>query len=341
MRAVVIADNGSPDVLRVEERPDPQPGAGSVLVRVRAAGVNFADVMARMGLYPDAPDLPFVPGYEIAGEVEAVGEGVEGLEPGDRVAGGTRFGGYAELAVTPASALVEVPEDWSFEEAAALPVVYATAYAGLVSFGNVRAGERVLVHAAAGGVGIAAVQIAKLLGAEVFGTASPAKHDAIRGFGVDHAIDYRGKDFVEEVRRITAADEALDLVLDGIGGRSWKQSYSLLRPGGRLVCFGAATVVGGETRNRAKAALALLRTPYFQPLKLASESKSVIGLNMLRLWDARGDLEEFVEPLSQWAAQGLIRPVIDGSFPLERAADAHRVLQDRKNVGKVVLTMDG
>ena len=339
MRAVVIAENGGPDVLRVQERPDPRPSAGEVLVRVRAAGINFADVMARMGLYQDAPDLPFVPGYEIAGEIEAVGDGVEGLEPGDRVAGGTRFNGYAELAVTPASAVVELPEDWSFEEGAALPVVYATAYAGLVTFGNVRAGERVLVHAAAGGVGVSAVQIAKLLGAEVFGTASASKHDAIREIGVDHPIDYREKDFTDEVRRITGEKESLDLVLDAIGGRSWKQSYSLLRPGGRLVCFGAAAVVGGEKRNLAKAAAALARTPRFNPIKMASESKTVVGLNMLRLWDSRGNLDEFIEPLTQWAAQGLIRPVIADSFPLERAGDAHRVLQERRNVGKVVLTL--
>jgi len=339
VRAVVLAEKGNPEVLRVEERPDPELRPGCVRVRVRAAGVNFADVMARMGLYPDAPELPFVPGYEIAGEIDAVGEGVEGLEPGDRVAGGTRFGGYAERAVTPASAVVEIPPDWSFEEGAALPVVYATAYAGLVSFGNVRAGERVLIHAAAGGVGIAAVQIAKLLGAEAFGTASPEKHDALRGFGLDHAIDYRGKDFVDEIRRVSGEAEPLDLVLDGIGGRSWKQSFSLLRPGGRLVCFGAATLVGGEKRNLPRAAAALARTPRFNPIKLASDSKAVIGLNMLRLWDSRGDLEEFVEPLSQWAAQGLIKPVIAGTFPLERAPDAHRMLQDRKNVGKVVLTL--
>ena len=335
----MISENGGPDVLRVEQRPDPQPGPGEVLVRVRAAGVNFADVMGRLGLYPDAPSLPFVPGYEIAGEIEAVGEGVEGLEVGDRVAGGTRFGGYAELAATPASAVVELPEDWSFEEGAALPVVYATAYAGLVSFGNVRPAERVLIHAAAGGVGTSAVQIAKLLGAEVFGTASSSKHDVLRAQGVDHPIDYREKDFVDEIRGITGEDEPLDLVLDAIGGRSWKRSYSLLRAGGRLVCFGASSVATGERRNLAKAAAAMARTPRFNPIKLASESKAVIGLNMLRLWDSRGNLDEFVEPLSQWAAQGLIRPVIDESFPLERAADAHRRLQDRENVGKVVLTL--
>ena len=335
----MIPETGPPEVLRVEERPEPELEPGCVRVRVHAAGVNFADVMARMGLYQDAPSLPFVPGYEIAGEIEAVGEGVEGLEPGDRVAGGTRFGGYAEVVNTPASAVVELPDDWSYEEGAALPVVYATAYAALVSYGNVRAGERVLVHAAAGGVGIAAVQIAKLLGAEVFGTASPEKHDAIRELGVDHPIDYRSKDFVDEVRRITGEEEPLDLALDAIGGRSWKQSYSLLRAGGRLVCFGAAALVEGEKRSLLKAGRTLLRTPLLPPTKLATDSKSVIGLNMLRLWDARGSLDEFVEPLSQWAAQGLIRPVVAASFPLESAAEAHRMLQDRKNVGKVVLTV--
>jgi NADPH:quinone reductase-like Zn-dependent oxidoreductase len=295
--------------------------------------------MARMGLYPDAPKVPFVPGYEIAGDVEAVGEGVTGFEVGDRVAGGCRFGGYSELVAARPSELVALPEGWSYSQGAALPVVYATAYAGLVAFGNLQRGDRVLVHAAAGGVGIAATQIAKLLGAEVFGTASPEKHEAIRSFGVDHAIDYRSKDFVEEVRRIAGEEEPLDLVLDGIGGRSWKQSYSLLHPGGRLVCFGASAVVGGEKRNVVKAAATLARTPRFNPLKLASESKSVIGLNMLRLLDTKESLEEYVEPLVQWAEQGLIEPIVDAEFPLERAADAHRRLQDRKNVGKVVLTL--
>lgn len=339
MRAVVIAANGGPEVLQVQDRPDPRPSSGQVVVRVRAAGVNFADVMARMGLYPDAPDKPFVPGYEIAGEVAEVGTGVEHLEVGDRVAGASRFNGYAELVAARESDLVEIPADWSFAEGAALPVVYGTAYAGLVAFGNVRAGERVLVHAAAGGVGIAATQIAKLLAAEVYGTASPEKHDACRGFGLDHPVDYRGKDFVEEVRRISGEKEPLDLVLDGIGGKSWKKSYSLLRPGGRLVCFGAAGLVAGEKRNVVKALGELARTGRFNPLKMASDSKTVIGLNMLRLWDSRGNLDDLIEPLTQWADQGLIRPVIDGEFPLERAGDAHRVLQERKNVGKVVLTM--
>jgi NADPH:quinone reductase-like Zn-dependent oxidoreductase len=267
------------------------------------------------------------------------GEGVEGFAPGDRVMGGCRFGGYAEVVSAGEPGVFPLPEDWSYEEGASFPIVYATAYAALVSFGGLRAGERVLIQAAARGVGIAATQIAKLLGAEIYGTASAGKHDAIRAFGVDHPIDYHDKKVPDEVRRISGEGQPLDIVLDAIGGRSWRDGYKLLRPGGRLVAFGASAVVTGEKRNYARAAKALLRTPWFQPLKLASDSKTVVGLNMLRLWDARGSLEEYSEPLTQWVEQGLIRPVVAQTFPLERVAEAHRFLQDCKNVGKVVLTV--
>lgn len=339
MRAVLIEKHGPPESLALREQPEPSLAPGRVLVRVRAAGINFADVQARMGLYPDAPDLPFVPGYEFGGDVQEVGEGVEDFSPGDRVMGPCRFGGYAEIASAKAADLIRLPDDWAYEEGASFPIVYATAYAGLVSFGGLRSGDRLLIQAAAGGVGIAATQIAKLLGAEVFGTASASKHDAIRSFGVDHPIDYRSEDFAAEVRRITEEDAPLDLIMDAVGGKSWREGYKLLRPGGRLVVFGASSVVTGDKRNYAKAARALVRTPFFNPIRMASDSKTVIGLNMLRLWDSRGSTEEWIEPLSQWLQQGLLKPVVAQAFPLERAADAHRFIQERKNVGKVVLTM--
>ena len=239
MRALVITKAGPPEVLKVEERPEPEPGPDQVKVRVRAAGINFADVMARQGLYPDAPKPPSVVGYEFAGE----------LESGERVLGGCRFGGYAEYVVTDRANVMPLPDDWSFEEGAAMPVNYATAYAGLVRYGNVQEGERVLLHAAAGGVGIAATQVAKLRGAEVYGTASASKHEAIRGFGVDHPIDYRNEDFVKEVRRIAGDKQPLDLVMDAVGGASFGKSFSLLRPGGRLVAFGASAFASGEQRQ--------------------------------------------------------------------------------------------
>jgi NADPH:quinone reductase-like Zn-dependent oxidoreductase len=337
MRALVITEHGPPEVLRVQERHDPEPGPGDVRVRVRAAGINFADLLARVGLYPEGPKPPCVVGYEIAGEVESLGEGVDGVAVGQRVMGGCRFGGYAELAVTRAEGLVPLPDDWSFVEGAALPVNYATAYAGLLRYGGLREGERVLIQAAAGGVGIAATQIAKLVGAEVFGTASPAKHEAIRGFGVDHPIDYRTHDFVDEVRRVAGEEQPLDLVFDAIGGRSFRQSFSLLRAGGRLVCFGASEVQAGERRSPLRAVRVLAQMPRFKPLKLMRESKSVIGLNMLTLWDAKQSLDEYVQPLAGWIEDGGIRPVVSESFPLARGPEAHRFVHERRNVGKVVL----
>jgi NADPH:quinone reductase-like Zn-dependent oxidoreductase len=325
----------------VQERPDPdRPGRGQVQVRVRAAGINFADLMARSGLYSEAPKPPCVVGYEFAGDVEAVGEEVDGLSPGDRVLGGARFGSYAELVNTDARQVIALPEQWTYEQGAATPVTYATAYAGLIRYGGLQPGERVLVQAAAGGVGIAATQIAKLAGAaEVFGTSSASKHDEIRRLGVDNPIDYRQRDFVKEVRRIAGEERPLDLVFDAVGGNSFRKSFSLLRTGGRLVCFGASAFQAGERRSIPRAVKALAQTPRFNPLKLMRDSKSVIGLNMLALLDAKGTLEEYVEPLRKWMDAGSIEPVVAEAFPIERGAEAHRYMHERKNVGKVVLTL--
>src|SRR5262245_21059177 len=239
MRAVVQTGVGGPEVLQVQERPDPEAGPGEVRVAVKAAGVNFAETMARMGLYPDAPKPPCVLGYEVAGEVESVGEGVDSLKVGDRVMAGIRFGGHAELVAVPAEQVLSFPEGWSFEQATAVPVNYATAYAALITMGGLKEGERVLIHAAAGGVGPAAVQIAKSVGAEVFGTSSAAKHDAVKTQGAHHTIDYRTEDFEAEVRRITGG-EGLDLIIDATGPTNFRKDYRLLRQGGRLVMYGAS-----------------------------------------------------------------------------------------------------
>jgi NADPH:quinone reductase-like Zn-dependent oxidoreductase len=331
MRAVVITRHGPPEVLEVQERPAPdRPLGGQVLIDVKAAGINFADTMARMGMYPDAPKPPCVVGYEVAGEVVAVGAGVDGLEEGDRVLAGTRFGGYVEQVVVKAADAVKLPDELSFEQGAAIPVNYATAWAALLRFGSLQAGERVLIHAAAGGVGTAATQIAKRAGAEVWGTASPGKHDAIRGFGVDHPVDYTHRGWERDV-------PPLDLVLDAIGGRSFRTGYDLLRPGGRLVCFGASAVTSGEKRNVATALKTVVSMPRFNLIKQMSQSKSVIGLNMLRLWDDAGTLDPWIGPLRELLDDGTVQPVVAEAFSFDRAPDAHRMLAERRNVGKVVL----
>jgi NADPH:quinone reductase-like Zn-dependent oxidoreductase len=193
----------------------------------------------------------------------------------------------------------------------------------------------VLVHMAAGGVGIAALQILRTLGAEAIGTASASKHDAIRAQGAAHAIDYRNEDVAAEVKRITGG-RGLDVVLDALG--EFRQSYKLLRAGGRLVVYGASNIASGDRRNILRAGREVARMPRFNPLRLMSHSKAVIGLNLLTLWDDRGSLEEITSPLAEMLEQGALNPVVAESFPFDRAADAHRFIQERKNIGKVVLT---
>jgi NADPH:quinone reductase-like Zn-dependent oxidoreductase len=341
MRAVVITKHGGPEVLQVEDRPDPPVGPGEVRIAVKAAGINFADTVARVGLYPDSPPIPCVVGYEVAGEIESVGEGVQGRKPGDRVLAGTRFNGYAELVTVRADMAYPLPKKLSFEEGAAFPVNYATAQAGLVVMGGLEIGERVLIHAAAGGVGIAATQVANVRGAEVFGTASASKHDAIREQGVDHPIDYRTKDFAEEVMRITGG-EGVDVILDALGPSSFRKGYRILRPGGRLIMFGASEVQTGERRDLLAAARTALKTPlatmpWWKSIGVINENKGVFGLNMLHWWDKEGSLDRVIQPLLPQLDEGRLRPVVAEAFPFEQAPEAHRFIAERRNVGKVVL----
>lgn len=332
MRAVVITRHGDPSVLQVQQRPDPPPpGPGQLRIDVRAAGVNFADHLARVGLYPDAPKLPAVVGYEVAGTVTAVGDGVDPGRVGERVLAGTRFGGYAEIVNVTAADSVVLPDAVSFEQGAAVPVNYATAWAGLHGYGSLRAGERVLIHAAAGGVGIAAIQFAKAAGAVIHGTASPGKHQKLAELGVDRAIDYRKDGWWKGL-------EPYDMVLDALGGTSLRRSYHLLRPGGRLVGYGISNMQEGEKRSLRKVApqaLAMLRG--FNLMDQLSESKTVIGLNMLKLWDDRGTLEPWITPLSQALHDGTVSPIVHAAVPFAEAPEAHRILAARENIGKVVL----
>jgi NADPH:quinone reductase-like Zn-dependent oxidoreductase len=341
MRAVVLAGTGGPDVLKIQERPDPVAGPGQVRIAVRAAGINFADTMARVGLYPDAPKTPCVLGYEVAGEIESAGEGVDDLQPGDRVMAGTRFNGQAELVVVAADQVLPLPEKLSFEQGAAFPVNYGTAYAALILMGGLREGDRVLIHAAAGGVGIAATQLARNVGAEIFGTASPAKHEAIRAQGVTHAIDYRSRDFEAEVMRITSG-EGVDLAIDALGPASFRKDYRLLRQGGRMVMFGLSEASPSGDRSipaalRSLVAMPLATMPWWKSLALMNENKGIFGLNMLSWWDREGNLDRVTAPLLADLEAGHLEPVVAAAFPFDRAGEAHQFIAERRNVGKVVL----
>jgi NADPH:quinone reductase-like Zn-dependent oxidoreductase len=336
MKQVWIPKIGGPNVLEVREAPDPVAKEGEVRVRVHAAGINFADIMARMGLYPDAPKIPCVVGYEVAGVVEELGAGTQGLEVGDRVMAMIRFGGYSDVVVAPASQVVKFSEKLSFEEAAAIPVQYLTAWTMLIRLGNLQKGERALIHSAGGGVGLAAIQMAQWRGAEVIGTASAGKHDRLKKLGVEHCIDYRTQDFEQEVRRITKG-EGVHLAIDAVGGESFKKSYRSLATMGRLFCFGASSFAPGKSRSVLSALGGLMKMPSFKPIPLMQENRGVFGVNMGHMWHIGPTLVDMLKEINAKVEEGTFSPTVDCSFSFDEAAEAHRYIQDRKNFGKVLL----
>jgi NADPH2:quinone reductase len=323
MRAIEVAEFGSTDTLQLVERDVPEPGAEQVRIQTEAIGVNFADIMQRRGTYPTGPEPPFVPGFEAAGIVDAVGSDVTGLSEGDRVVGYPDGGAYGEYAVCRAAGMFEVPEEMDFETAAGYPVQFLTAHNCLFEWGGLESGERVLIHAAAGGVGSAAVQLADRAGAEVFGTASSAeKLDYVADLGCDHPINYVEDDFADEIADITDG-EGINLVLDGVGGETHAKSYDALCHFGRLVAFGVAS---GEV-------------PEPNVWELLFENHSVIGFHLGQ--SMNHDPERVlgaVPELSDLLVSGEVEINVGASFPLEDAAAAHQHIEDRKNIGKVVLT---
>jgi synaptic vesicle membrane protein VAT-1 len=336
MRQIWIPRTGGPDVLELRESPDPEPGAGEVRVRVEAAGVNFADVVARMGLYRGGVEIPGVPGLEVAGRVDATGAGVTGLAAGDPVVAGMRWGGYSDVVVVSESQAMRVPSNVSMEAAATLPVNYVTAWLTLIWLGNVRRQERVVLHSAGGGVGLAAIQVARWRGAEVIGLASAWKHERLREAGVAHCIDYTAEDFAPRVMDLTGGRGA-DVILDSSGGDSFRRSYRCLAPLGRLFLYGVGGLAPGRTRRLWAAFLWWLRLPRFRPLRLMMENRAVFGVHVGQLWERRDVLQEIMEDVLYLTSDGTLRPVIDRTFPLEEAAAAHAYLQDRRNFGKVLL----
>lgn len=336
MQAVVITKAGGPDVLEVQEKPSPELKAGHIKISVKASGINFADIMARLGMYPDAPPLPAVVGYEVSGLVSEVGEGVEGLSVGQRVLALCRFGGHASEVVVPALQVQLIPDSMTFEEAAAIPVNYLTAWHCLVWLGNLRKGETVLIHAAAGGVGQAALQICKIFGAVAFGTASASKHKALQEAGLSHAIDYTTQDFEEEIKKLTNG-KGVHHILDAVGGKSFAQSYRSLAPMGRLYCFGVSGMTSGESKSNLRMLGSVIRMPFFHPIKLMNQNKGVFGINLGALWDEAHILRAQLEDMMVHFKSGALKPVVDKVFSFAEAAEAHRYIQARKNFGKVLL----
>jgi len=336
MRQIVTTKNGGVEVLQVQEAPDPVAAPGEVVVRVKAAGLNFADIMARQGLYPDGPPKPCVMGYEVAGIVESLGADADETLLGKAVVAMTRFKGQAEMVTVGANQIFEKPASLSFEEAAAVPVNYLTAYALLVAMGGLRRGESVLIHNAGGGVGLAALDIAKHIGATTYGTASPGKHEFLRARGLDHPIDYRSQDWLPVLKQLTNG-RGVELVIDPIGGSHWKKSYAALRTTGRLGMFGVSTASANGLKGKLKLVKAALQMPRFHPLGLLNKNRGVFGLNLGHMWHEPEKVAEWVQAIMTGVAEGWIRPHVDKAFSFAQAGEAHSYMEARKNIGKVVL----
>lgn len=336
MRAIVTTRNGDVDVMKVETRPDPAPRKGEVLIRVKAAGLNFADILARQGLYPDGPAKPCVMGYEVSGVIEAVGEGVDKSIVGEAVIAMTRFNGQAELIAVPDAQVFEKPTQLSFEQGAALPVNYLTAWALIVTMGGLKKDEAILIHNAGGGVGLAALEIAKHIGAKTFGTASAGKHEFLLQRGLDHAIDYRNQDWVSVLMQLTDG-RGVELVIDPLGGKSWKESFRALRSTGRMGVFGISVASASGIKGKLKALQAVVSMPRYNPLGLMNRNKGIFGLNLGHMWREGEKVASWTQEIMRGVHDGWITPHVDRAFSFDEIQDAHRYIEARKNIGKVVL----
>lgn len=337
MRQIITTRRGGPEVLELREAATPEPRAGEVRVDVAFAGVNFADVMVRLGLYPDAPSLPAVVGYEVSGVIGAVGEGVPASRVGERVTAICNFGGYSGQVCVPAAQAFALPDSVSLEAAAALPVNYLTSFIMLRVLCHVNPGERVLVHSAAGGVGHAARQLVRLAGGGVVASASPAKHDLLRQEGCLAVFDSRQERFADLVRAATDG-RGCDVVLEPRHGRWIMESYRSLSKGGRLILhgFSSATDGGGGPLGALKT---LARVPWLQlnPVRLMNDNKALAGVNLGRLWDQFDRFDGWMRQLLTWLADGDLDPRIDRIYGCDESGAAHLRLQQRANVGKVLL----
>lgn len=336
MKQVWINNAGQPNVLKTVMNPDPIPRSGEVRIRVQAVGVTFKDIAGRMGLDRDAPDLPYVPGLEVTGTVDLVAQGVPTLKEGDAVLAFTQYGGYSDVVCVPYRQVYKRLEWMSVEDAAAIPVDYLLAYLMLVVMGSLQPGNRVLIHNAAGGIGLAALDICMILGADTYGTASPEKHDFLLSRGLHHPIDYRNQDYERVLLDLTGG-HGVHIVLDALGGINWPKNYRLLMPTGRLLHYGLASLAPDSKKRLLSYWRGLIMMPFYTPLRLMRDNKAVMGVNLTQLWTQAGMLRPWMEQIIAWYDEALFRPHVDKIYPFEEAAQAHQYIQDRKNLGKVLL----
>lgn len=336
MRAIFITRQGGPEVLEVREIPEPTLGPLEVNIRVRAAGINFADVLARQGIYPGAPPFPCVVGYEVSGVVESIGAAVDPQWKGREVLALTDFGGYAEVAKCDVRYVWEKPAALSFENAAALPLNYITAWGLLVAMGGLARGDTVLIHNAGGGVGLAALDIAKHIGAISIGTASSRKHEFLEARGCNACVDYTRSDWPAKVLQLTGG-RGVELAIDPIGGKNWAQTYSVLRPTGRIGMFGISSAAVGGLRAKLELLKLAVAAPFFHPLKLIPGNRGAFGINIHKMYNEHEKFSAWMGAVLSGVSDGWVRPHVDRVFKFDQAGAAHAHIEGRGNIGKVLL----
>ena len=334
--AYLIKYGNAEKAFKIRKADKPQPNPNQVLIKVEAFGLNFADVMARLGLYKAAPPLPAILGYDVVGEIEAIGTNVNHVKLGDRVIALTKFGGYAEFALADKEVVYKIPNSFSAGVAVALATQYSTAYFLSHHMANLQENDTVLIHAAAGGVGTALVQMALHKKCIVFGTCgSDEKVAYLKKNGVHYPINYRKNDFEEAVRKVIGK-KGLDAVFDPVGGKSVKKDYRLLRAGGRVFSFGVSSM------NQAKNIFGKIRVLWqfglYHPLQFLSGSKGMIGINMLKVAEENPEkIAKVMQEVIRLTEEGILMPHVGGEFQVEQLAEAHAFLESRKSMGKIVV----
>jgi NADPH:quinone reductase-like Zn-dependent oxidoreductase len=335
VKAIFLVRKGEPEnAFEIRETAVPQLSDASVLIKVEGFGLNFADIVAREGMYRDAPAMPSVIGYDVVGRIEACGKNVSGLQTGDRVAALTRFGGYAEYAVTDARAAVKIPDSLNVAQASALTTQYCTAYYCAAMAANLREGEKVIIHSAAGGVGMALMQYALYKRCEVMATTgSSSKKEFLEELGAAYVLNSSEENFFQSVHRIFP--QGVDVIFDALGGKFVRQGIRLLDAGGRMVCYGASQMTGTNLYGRIAAAL---QFGIYHPAQFMMPSKSVLGVNMLRIADKKPEvLQHCLQQVMKLHGEGIFKPSEGKIFSADEIAEAHRYLQTRKAIGKVAL----
>ncbi|KAG6800657.1 synaptic vesicle membrane protein VAT-1 homolog-like [Apis laboriosa] len=339
MRAIVLNGFGGLKSVKALRKPEPTLSEGEVLIRVKACGLNFQDLMARQGAIDSPPKTPFIMGSECAGDIEQVGEGVENFKVGDRVVALPDHKAWAELVAVPATSVFALPAGMSYLDAAAITMNYTVAYILLFELANLTPGKNLLLHSAGGGVGQAVVQLAKTVkDVTIFGVCSKSKHEALKATGtIDHILE-RGADYSNEVRKISP--EGVDIVLDCLCGEECNKGYALLKPMGKYILYGSSNVVTGETKSFFSAARSWWQVDKVSPIKLFDENKTLSGLNLRHLMYQHGShafVRRAVERVFALWNEGKIKPVVDSTWALEDVPEAMQKMHDRKNIGKIVL----